>query len=72
MSPFSIVRSAEAWTVTGQGRRWGQFEFRRDAEAAARRLAIRAEAGGERSEVLVQEPWGEMRRLIQDEPPPRA
>jgi hypothetical protein len=63
LKPFSVVRSADQWTVIGLGRKWGRYAFKVDAEEAALRLALRTEADGEPAEVLVQEPWGEIRRL---------
>ena len=60
---LSVVRLADAWTIVAQGRRWGRFLYRVDAEEAALRLAARGRQDGQSIEVLIQGPWGEMRPL---------
>ncbi len=63
MKIFGVVRLGDRWMITAQGKRWGQFLYRVDAEEAALRLAAKASAQGEDAEVLVQERAGEIRRL---------
>ena len=63
MKTFGVVRLADKWTITVQGKRWGQFLYRVDAEEAALRLAAQVSAEGGAAEVLVQEGAGEITRL---------
>jgi len=63
MQTFSVIRLADTWTITAQGRRWGRFAYRVDAEEAALRLAAKGRGQGQPVEVLIQSPWGEMRTL---------
>ena len=60
---MSVIRLGDAWTIVAQGRRWGRFLYRVDAEEAALRLAARGRQDGRSVEVLIQGPWGEMRPL---------
>jgi hypothetical protein len=60
---FSVIRVADMWTITADGRRWGRFAYRVDAEEAALRLAAKGRGQGRPVEVLSQDPWGEMRPL---------
>ncbi|HTK35484.1 MAG TPA: hypothetical protein VL358_09390 [Caulobacteraceae bacterium] len=63
MTTFSVVRQGDAWTVVADGKRWGRFAYKVDAEETAIRLSTRAAADGGEPEVLVQTPWGEMAEL---------
>jgi hypothetical protein len=63
MKSFAVVRIADMYTITVEGRRWGRFGYRVDAEEAAIRLAEKARAAGARVEVLVQGPLGEVEPL---------
>ena len=55
---------AEGWRIVTDRHRWGRYRYRVDAEEAALRLAERARLDGKEIEVLVQEPGGELRRLV--------
>ena len=48
------------WRILAEGRRWGRFHYRVDAEEAALRLAAKARAEGETAEVVVQQRYGEL------------
>jgi hypothetical protein len=62
---FAVVRFAGGWRVLAQGRRLARlYDYRVDAEEAAVRLATAARICGELPEILVQEPHGELRRLV--------
>lgn len=63
MRVFGIVRVRDLWVITSDGRRWGSFDYRVDAEEAALRLARQARDEGASVEVLAQEQWGEIRAL---------
>jgi hypothetical protein len=60
MKIFGVVRIADVWTILVEGRRWGRYQYRVDAEESALRLAAAAIAEGREASVLVQESGGEM------------
>ncbi|MBN9319011.1 MAG: hypothetical protein BGN86_07730 [Caulobacterales bacterium 68-7] len=60
---YAVVHYPEGWRILTHGQRWGRFAFRVDAEEAALRLAAKAEAAGQRAEVLVQDTSCELSRL---------
>jgi hypothetical protein len=62
--PIAVVYFAEGWQIVTERHRWGRYKYRVDAEEAALRLADRARQQGRVLEVLVQEPHGELRRLV--------
>lgn len=64
MARFSVVRADDGWSVLTEGRAWGRFQFRIDAEEAALRLADRARAAGREAEVFVPGVLGEMVPLV--------
>jgi len=63
-SPIAVLRLAEGWWIVSEGQRRGRYMYRVDAEEAALKLARRARLQGRDVEVLVQEPFGELRRLV--------
>ena len=65
MNSLSVIRISDGWTIIAGGKRWGRFSYQVDAEEAALRLAARAADKGDAVEVLVQGPFGELRRLMQ-------
>jgi hypothetical protein len=67
---FSVIRQAGMWTIIADGRRWGRFSYRVDAEEAALRLAAKGRALGRTVEVLSQDNWGEMHTLEAGRPQP--
>lgn len=54
MRSFVVIRSSDHWTIEAEGKPWGRFAFRVDAEEAALRLADRAAAAGVPVQVLVR------------------
>lgn len=48
------------WRIHAEGRRWGRFQYRVDAEEAALRLAAKACSRGREAQVLVQQRYGEL------------
>ncbi|MFN3511952.1 MAG: hypothetical protein ACK41C_02835 [Phenylobacterium sp.] len=58
---LAVLRHRDGWCVFGPNGRWRHFGYRVDAEEAALRLARQADASGGPVQVLVQEPWGELR-----------
>ena len=62
---FAVVRFAGGWRVLAQGRRLERlYDYRVDAEEAALRLAATGKRCGELPCILVQETYGELRRLV--------
>jgi hypothetical protein len=61
---IAIVFFPEGWRIVARDHRWGRYQFRVDAEEAALRLAARARLMGQELEVLVQQPYGELRPLV--------
>ncbi len=62
---FAVVRFAGGWRVLAQGLRLERlYNYRVDAEEAALRLATARSLCGELPCILVQEPHGELRRLV--------
>lgn len=62
--PIAVVYFADGWRIVTERHRWGRYKYRVDAEEAALRLADRARQHGIVLEVLVQEPHGQLRRLV--------
>ena len=60
MLSFVVIRSCDHWTIEAEGKPWGRFAYRVDAEEAALRLADRAAAGGASVRVLVRCLTGEV------------
>jgi hypothetical protein len=60
MKAFLVTRLADQWAIEVDGRLWGRFLYRVDAEEAALRLAAREGGAGE---VLVQGAQGKLTRL---------
>ncbi len=60
MQSFVVIRSKDHWTIESQGKPWGRFAYRVDAEEAALRLADRAATCGDKVQVLVRCLTGEV------------
>jgi hypothetical protein len=60
MQSFVVIRSSDHWTIEAQGKPWGRFAYRVDAEEAALRLADQARASGAPVQVLVRCITGEV------------
>lgn len=61
---LAVLRHGGGWKVFGPGGGWRGFNYRVDAEEAALRLAAQASSADSEVEVLVQEPWGQLRPLV--------
>lgn len=64
INQIAVLYFSEGWRIVAGDHRWGHYQYRVDAEEAALRLAGRARLRGKALEVLVQEPSGELRRLV--------
>ena len=70
ISELMIARAADGWQLVSQGRNWGRFAYRVDAEEAALRLAATARLQGQAVTVLVKDGGDRTRVLDQDNPRP--
>jgi hypothetical protein len=59
---LAVLRHRDGWRVVGPNGGWRQFRYKVDAEEAALRLAGRAATASD-VQILVQEPWGELRPI---------
>jgi hypothetical protein len=60
MKTFGVIRQGDVWIIVADGRRWGRFQYRVDAEEAALRLATRAATEGKAVSVVVQDAGGQI------------
>lgn len=60
---ITIVHFPDGWRILAEGRRWGRFNYRVDAEEAALRLARKLRAQGSDARVTVQSLTGELALL---------
>lgn len=61
---FTIVHFPDGWRILlADGRRWGRFPYRVDAEEAALRLSEKVRAEGGEARVLAQGLTGEVAQL---------
>ena len=60
---ITIVHFPDGWRMLAEGRRWGRFNYRVDAEEAALRLAQKLRAEGRDARVTVQSLTGELNLL---------
>ena len=61
---FTIIHFPDGWRILlADGRRWGRFPYRVDAEEAALRLVEKARAEGGEARVLAQGLTGEIAQL---------
>lgn len=60
---LAVLRHGDGWKVFGPSGGWRCFDYRVDAEEAALHLAAQVSSANSEVEVLVQEPWGELRPL---------
>jgi hypothetical protein len=65
---FAVVRLAADWRVYRNGQDAGRFDYQVDAVEAAVRLAEKARRAGLSAEVLVQDRYGQLERLDDQEP----
>lgn len=63
-SEFTIVHFPDGWRILlDDGRRWGRFPYRVDAEEAALRLIEKVRAEGGEARLLAQDVTGEVAPL---------
>jgi len=60
---FTIIHFPDGWRILADGRRWGRFSYRVDAEEAALRLIRKLRAEGGEGRVLAQGLTGEIAQL---------
>jgi hypothetical protein len=60
---LAILRHRDGWRVFGPNGGWRCFNYKVDAEEAALHLADQLSGVEAKVQVLVQEPWGELRPL---------
>lgn len=60
---LAVLRHRDGWRVFGPNGSWRHFPYKVDAEEAALRLAKQGGLNAGGVQVLVQEPWGELRPI---------
>ncbi|MBX7248741.1 MAG: hypothetical protein K1X35_06750 [Caulobacteraceae bacterium] len=63
ITEFTIVHFPDGWRILVDGKRWGRFPYRVDAEEAALRLTEKVRAEGGQVRLLAQGLTGEIAQL---------
>lgn len=63
LTDLTIVHFPDGWRILADGRRWGRFPYRVDAEEAALRLRDKIRAEGGDARVLAQGLTGEIGQI---------